>query len=88
MGLLPVLLCPHYLKEKRDDSFKAMVKQIGGWGIALDDCTALQLDGDKIRFINSNPDAKSYLVKKEKGEIIETAFEMNKWMKATTVFAG
>ena len=79
LGMIPVLLCPHYLKENRDKSFKAMVNKTGGFGIALDDCSAMQIKNNKVRFIQSNEKAFAFHVKKQDQKIVETKLPINEW---------
>ena len=62
LGFLPATCCPHYHSERREESFARMIEKRGGIGIALNDCTALQIDGDRFRILTSNPDGRAYRI--------------------------
>jgi len=69
LGLVPFLLCPHYLKERRDEDFRNMVQRVGGMGIAVDDCAAFEIIDDRIRVISSKPEAQGFKVYKHRGKV-------------------
>lgn len=81
LGIIPVLLCPHYLKENRDMSYKAMIKKIGGIGLALDNAAAIHIYKNKYRIITSNKNAKAYKLIKKNGQVVETEIEQSKTFK-------
>ena len=72
LGILPFTACPHCLKEGRMEHFVHMIKRHGGTGIALDDCTALQIAGDQFRILRSKQGAQAFLVSKLQGKVITT----------------
>ena len=72
LGILPFTACPHCLKEGRMEHFVHMIKRHGGTGIALDDCTALQIAGDQFRILRSKEGAQAFLVSKLQGKVITT----------------
>lgn len=69
LGFLPAICCPHYHVEQREDSFARMIGKHGGVGIALNDCTALQIDGDRFRILTSGPDGQAWRIRREGSEV-------------------
>lgn len=74
LGLLPFTACPHCLKEGRMEHFIRMMKRNGGTGIALDDCTAIEIVGDQYRILRSKEGAQAFLVSKYDGKVVTTPF--------------
>jgi dipeptidase E len=72
LGILPFTGCPHYDGEGRDQSFQAMIARKGGIGIAVDDCAAFEVDGDRFRIITSRPSAGAYRVERVRGKAVQT----------------
>ena len=69
LGFFPLLLCPHYnVEKKRKPSLKKMMKNTPGMAIALDNCSALEIIGDKVRVITSKNNANAYKVYWKKGK--------------------
>lgn len=63
LGFLDALVCPHYDVEKdRKPQLKRMMRQTPGVAIALDNCAALQVAGDRYRVLTSKPKARVYKV--------------------------
>jgi dipeptidase E len=80
LGFFPVLLCPHYNKEKaRRPSLKKMMKKLGGVAIALDNCAALEVVGEKSRIISSKPKSFGYKIFWIKGKFFKEKLPKNKW---------
>lgn len=77
LGFVPALLCPHFLKEKRDEHFRNMVKKRGGMGLAVDDCAAFEIIDDKIRVITANETTNGFKVFKQNGKIIQQQLPKN-----------
>jgi dipeptidase E len=81
LGFVDALCCPHYDVEKaRQKDLKRMTKSTNKIiSIALENCTALEVIGDKYRIIKSKKSAKAYKIywKKNKyyNEIITTSNE-------------
>ena len=71
LGVLPFTACPHCLKEGRMDHFMKMMSETGGKGIALDDCTALMVAGDKFKILHSQPNAVAFKVYRKNGEMVK-----------------
>jgi len=75
LGFIPITLCPHYLKEKRDKHYKAMIQKVGGMGLALDDCCAIEIIDDKFRIISSKKGANGFRLIKKNSKVIEEQLE-------------
>ena len=69
LGFLPGVCCPHYHGERREQSFARMIETRGGVGIALNDCTALQVDGDRFRVLTSNTRGRAYRILRGRGGV-------------------
>lgn len=72
LGLLPFTACPHYDGEGRHKTFQAMIARDGGIGIALDDCAAIEVDGDRYRIITTREGAGAYRVERIRGKAVQT----------------
>lgn len=77
LGILPFTTCPHCLKEGRMTHFIKMMKKNGGVGIALDDCTAMEIKGNQFRILRSKAGAQAFLVEKHQGQVITTPFAIS-----------
>ena len=67
LGIIDALHCPHYSSEKgknkgRKKDTKKIMKKTPGVGICIDDCCALEIDGDSYRVHRSKKDARAYKV--------------------------
>lgn len=81
LGFVNVLLCPHYDKEKeREASLKKMMKKTSGVAIALDNCSALEVVGDKARLITSKQNAIGYKIFWSKQKYFKEKLVKNKWI--------
>jgi dipeptidase E len=81
LSFIPALLCPHYDVEKsRQSSLKKMMKKTSGVAIALENCSALEVVGEKARLITSKPNASGYKIFWSKGKYIKEKLEKNKWI--------
>jgi dipeptidase E len=61
LGILHVLHCPHYdVERERKPALKKMMKHVSGVAIALDNCCALEVIGNKYRIIKSRSTARAY----------------------------
>ena len=69
LGLIPGTGCPHYDAEKRDADFEAMIARVGGVGIAIDNCAALEVSGARWRVLTSRRGAGVYRVTRRRGRI-------------------
>lgn len=82
LGILPFTACPHVLAEGRLQHFQKMILKKGGLGIALDDCTAMEVIGDEFRIITSKANAKAYKVFKKGKELITEEFLIDDKLKS------
>jgi len=72
LGFINALACPHYNIEKdRKKSLKEMMKKEKAFGIALDNCAALEIIDNKYRVITSKPGANAYKVFWQDGKYYE-----------------
>ncbi len=72
LNFIPVMACPHYDSEKsRRPSLTRMIKEKGGISIALEDCSALEVLGNKYRVLTSLKKANVYKIYRENGKVIE-----------------
>jgi dipeptidase E len=63
LGLINALHCPHYdFEAHRKEDLKQMMKKTSGVAIAIDNCCALEIIGEKYRVITSKKDANAYKV--------------------------
>jgi dipeptidase E len=63
LGLIQAVHCPHYHFEKdRRADLKKMMKKTAGVAIALDNCSAIEVVGEKYRIITSKSSANAYKV--------------------------
>ncbi|MFC1740981.1 Type 1 glutamine amidotransferase-like domain-containing protein [Nanoarchaeota archaeon] len=77
LDLVPALLCPHYDVEKdRKPGLKRLMKKTTEIGIAIDDCSAIEIIDGKYRIITSKRQARAYRAYWKDGkynqEVIET----------------
>ncbi len=79
LGFLKGIQCPHCDSEtlgiKRKKDFEDMIQKIGGFGIAIDDCCAIEFVDDTYRVITSKPNAKAYKVYKRRGKVASEPIE-------------
>lgn len=72
LDFVDALVCPHYNVEKdRKKSLKDIMKKEKTFGIALDNCAALEIIDDKYRVITSKPGANAYKVYWQEGKYYE-----------------
>lgn len=77
LGIIPFTACPHCLKEGRLAHFVQMIKNHGGTGIALDDCTAFEFVDGRFRILRSNDAAQAFRIEKINRQVITTSFEVS-----------
>ena len=69
IGLIPALCCPHYNGERqRKPSLHKMMKNTAGVAIALDNCAAIEIEGNSYRIITSKPKTGAYRVYWNRGK--------------------
>ena len=85
LGFLNALGCPHYDGEKdRKPQLKDMMLKTPGVAIALDNCAALEVVGDRCRVLAAKPSAAAYRIFwKGKVYFHERLSERNGWMSLT-----
>ena len=75
LGLIRGTFCPHYHHENRQADFHAMIRRLGGFGVACDDDAAIEVVDGQYRILAETPAAKAYTVVRHRGRIIETEIE-------------
>jgi dipeptidase E len=82
LGLLPQAICPHWNSEPwRHEAFAEMLKKTGDIGLAIDDCCALKVVGNKMRLISSQLgfSARRLWWSRGKGRVLEEKPLCNDW---------
>lgn len=71
LGLLPLTLSPHHLREKklRDPGIQEIMQRTPGVALALDDCSAILIQGDRFEILRSKPGVGIKKVFRRKGKI-------------------
>lgn len=71
LGLLPLTLSPHHLREKklRDPGIQEIMQRTPGVALALDDCSAILIQGDRFEILRSKPGVGIKKVFRRKGRI-------------------
>lgn len=88
LGMIKALLCPHYnvgptyisKNQDRRSSLKRMMRVTPGVAIALENCSALEVVGNKARLIVSKPSACGYKIFWSKGMYHKEKLIKNKWL--------
>ena len=88
LGILPFTACPHYLQENRSKNFQNLMMKKGGTGIALDDCTAIEVIGDDFRILRSRKDAQAFRVFKKKGQIEQESFPVSDHFQSLKILSA
>ena len=82
LGFVPAVMCPHYDVEKgRQLSLKKHMKNSPLVAVALGNCAALQIVGDKYRLITSKPSAVGYKVFLKKNKYFRIPISKNSEFK-------
>ncbi|VVB76173.1 Peptidase E [uncultured archaeon] len=82
LGFVNVFLCPHYdVEAERQTSLKKMMKRIPGVAIALENCSALEVVGEKARIITSKKSTSAYKIFWSKGKFFKQKLQKNKWFE-------
>jgi dipeptidase E len=80
LGFINALGCPHYDGEKdRKPQLKAMMKKTSGVAVALDNCAALEVVGNRYRALVSKPKANAYRVYWKKGRYVQEVIHKSQW---------
>ncbi len=73
LGFVDLALCPHTRDEGfRLAEFTAMMRDIPGAGVGLDDGCAIQIRGDEYRILASQPNSQAHLLFSVNGEVSYT----------------
>jgi dipeptidase E len=79
LGFLDALACPHYDVEKdRKPELREMMRKTPGVAIAIDNCAALEVVGDRYRAIASKTGANVYRVYWLKGKYFQVKMAKNR----------
>ncbi|HTA77052.1 MAG TPA: peptidase E [bacterium] len=79
LGFIDALACPHYDAEKdRKPELKKMMKKTAGVSIAMDNCAALEILGDRYRSISSKSTAQAFQVYWHKGRYFQNPIPSGK----------
>lgn len=86
LGFIDALGCPHYDGEKdRKPLLKAMMKKTPGVAMAMDNCAALEVVGDRYRALTSKPKANTYRVYWHRGHYIQEVIHKNEWQPLSRI---
>lgn len=78
-NFIDALHCPHYDKESfRQPVLKEQMKTTKGVAIAIDNCAAIVVDGDKYKIISQDKESNAYKVF-WKDKYYKLKLEKNKW---------
>lgn len=70
LGLIPLTLSPHHTREiKRKKAIINIMNRTPGVGVALDDCSALEIISNKYRVITSKASANAHRVFSIRGKV-------------------
>ncbi len=76
LGLVGATLCPHFDSEgDRRAGLKGIMSRTPGVGLALDDCCALEITGDRYRVLTSRDTARAWRAYWRRGEYHEESLE-------------
>ena len=71
LGFVDVLLCPHYnVKVERREYLKRMMSKTKGVALALDNCTALQIEDNNYKVLKSKDNVRARKCYFQNGEYI------------------
>jgi len=71
LGIVDLVACPHTSRESfRLQEFRHMMQSESGVGIGLDDCCAIQIQGDRYRLLSSQPEAGAHLIYRHGDEVV------------------
>ncbi len=86
LGFVNALGCPHYDGEKdRKPQLKAMMRKTAGVAVAMDNCAALEVVGDKYRALASKPKANSYRVYWVRGRFVQEVIHKDRWQRLSKI---
>jgi dipeptidase E len=80
LNFIDALACPHYDAEKdRKPELRKMMKKTKGVAIAMDNCAALEVEGNRYRALSAKPKAGVYKVYWTKGKYYQVALSKSRW---------
>jgi dipeptidase E len=80
LGFIDALACPHYDAEKdRKPELKKMMKTTTGIAIAMDNCAALEVVGNRYRAISSQTKSEVYKVYWDEGKYYQIPLSQKEW---------
>lgn len=89
LGLVDLALCPHTRDEGfRLAEFTAMMREIPGAGVGLDDGCAIQIRGDEYRILASQPESKAHLLFSRDGAVDYTPMPPHDDFRAIETLRG
>lgn len=72
LGFVPVLFCPHYdIEGARQEDLKRMMKTTKGVAIGFENCTSLQIKGNKYKVLKSKDNVRAWKCYWTKGKYIK-----------------
>jgi dipeptidase E len=71
LGFVDALFCPHYSSSKRVDDLPRMMKNMKVNALAVDNCSALVIDGDEFTVVKSDKNANAYKCFYKNGEFVK-----------------
>ncbi|MCH7568925.1 MAG: Type 1 glutamine amidotransferase-like domain-containing protein [Nanoarchaeota archaeon] len=79
LDFFPFFVCPHYDNQKfRKPSLRRMIKKYGGFSIALDAFSAIEIVDGQYKIITSSKSARAYRVYLRKGKVVEEELPKDK----------
>ena len=78
LNLISAVLCPHYDENGRKTDSKKIIKRTTEVGIALDNCTAIEIINNQYKIITSKKQAKAYKVYYKKGKFYQEELRTTK----------
>ena len=86
LGFIDALGCPHYDGEKdRKPQLKTMMKKTAGVAIAMDNCAAFEVVGNRYRALVSKPKANVYRVYWKKGRYVQEVIHKGQWQALSMI---
>jgi dipeptidase E len=80
LNFIDALACPHYDAEKdRKPELKKMMKKTKGIAVAMDNCAALEIVGNRYRALSAKPKAGVYQVYWNQGKYYQIFISKEEW---------
>jgi dipeptidase E len=80
LGFIDALACPHYDAEKdRKPELKKMMEKTAGIAVAMDNCAALEVVGNRYRALSAQSKAGVYKVYWDKGKYYQIPLSQKEW---------